>query len=351
MEAKFVDIGVDFYLETLKRNPVYKEFLFSLNDDEDYSVVDIKRVSIINISKIIKIFNLQIKERKKAQLIPILTISESEKSYLYDSIKDKFQDQIILNIPMCPIHVRVFYHVFSSLIEDLGIEILETVNLDTSKCKKIDAVNLLMDSGKDMTKNSLIKKWFLGDELTIEEKIQIGVTSNIFDDENSLEMIKCISDSFEEPLLLFFDDIESYYHVNGKEYGEKWGRVSEMEFLKKFYQIFLEINNVAIFLPCLKSFWNDLLFFSNRSLLLELELNILYFYNLEGLKKKIVKVLDFYWLQNDIRPPSNPFFPLNDELLEILFEKSFGDIRKFFFLYIKCIDEILDGKKIPADLN
>lgn len=351
METEFVDIEEAFYLETLKQNHVYKEFLFNLNDDEDYSVVDIKRVSIKKIINIVKSLNIQIKERKKAHLIPILTISESEKSYLYDSIKDKFQDQIILQIPLCPTHVRVFYHIFSSLLEDLGLEVLETVNLETNKYNKIDAINLLMDSGKFITENGLIKKWFLGDELTFEEKIQIGVTSDVFDDENSLEMIKCISDSFKDPILLFFDDIESIYHKYGEDYGEKWGPISEMEFLKKFYQFFLEIKNTVIFLPCIKRLWNNLLFFSNRSLRSELELNFIYFYNLEGLKKKILKVMDCYWLQNNVRPPSNPFFPLNDELLEILFEKSFGNIRKFFFLYVKTITNILDGNDTPTGLH
>ena len=111
-----------------------------------------------------------------------------------------------------------------------------------------------------------------------------------------------------------------------------------------------EIKNTVIILPCIKTSWNVLLKFSNDNLRSVLESRKIEFFNLEGLKRKIMKVMDFYWLQSNIRPPPNPFFPLNDDSIEKFFEKSQGDLKKFFTLYIKAIEEILRGKTIPAEI-
>ena len=61
--------------------------------------------------------------------------------------------------------------------------------------------------------------------------------------------------------------------------------------------------------------------------------------------------MDFYWLQNRIRPPSNPFFPLDEDLLETFLEESQGNLKKFFILWIKSVEEILLGKKAPAEID
>jgi len=164
-------------------------------------------------------------------------------------------------------------------------------------------------------------------------------------------MIKCICDSFEGAMLLFFEDIELINQKYGARYGKSSGTRAETIFLNVLYSFFIEIRNVLIILPCIKTSWNELLKFSNNNLLSILESNELEFFDLDGLKSKIMKVMDFYWLQNRIRPPTNAFFPLNEDLLERFFEKSHGNLEKFFVLCIMTIDEILLGKRPPAEIE
>jgi len=164
-------------------------------------------------------------------------------------------------------------------------------------------------------------------------------------------MIKCICDSFEDTVILFFENIELIYQKYGNQYGEKLGIKTETVFLNVFYSFFTEIRNVLIILPCNKPSWYGLLKLSNVNLRSVLESNEIEFFNLKELKRKIMKVMDFYWLQNRIKPPINPFFPLNEDLLETLLNKSYGNLKKFFFLWIKSIEEILLGNKAPAEID
>jgi len=330
----------------LKNHNIFKEYLYSLFDDVDNSVGEYKKVSFKKIVNLINNLNYQIKRDKSTHILPILTSSNSDKVYLYDSIKAEVQNEICLYIPLCPIDERILYHIYSCFIEDLGLEILDCLDPYSSNLRKNEAIRALREYQQDSTKQELLKLWFL-DSLSNGEGIRLGMNTNINEDENSLEMIKCICNSFEDAVLLYFDDIE----LINQKYGKISGIRAETVFLSVIYSFFIEIRNVLIILPCIKTSWNELLKFSNVDLLSVLESNELEFFDLEGLKRKIMKVMDFYWFQNRIRPPTNAFFPLNEELLERFFEKSHGDLKKFFVLCIKTIDEILLGRRSPAEIE
>lgn len=349
MKAPYSDIEKDIYLKALNKNNIYKEYLYSLSDEGDNSVEQYEKVPIKKIVNLIKNLNSQIKKDNKSHILPILTSLDSDKVYLYDSIKAEFQSQIIIYIPLCPIEESIFYHIYNCFIEDLGLEILEMVNPNSSSLRRSKVIRALHEYQQDSSKKELLRRWFL-DNLTKEEELTLGIDT-IRDDENSLEMIKCICNSFKDPLLLFFEDVELINQKYGKEHGERWGNKAESAFLNTFYSFFTEIRNVLIILPCNKGLWNELLEFSNVNLRSVLKLSKIEFFDLEGLKRKITKVMDFYWRQNKIQPPKNAFFPLNEDLLETLLEKSHGNLKKFFILWIKFIEEILLGKKAPAEID
>jgi len=336
MWPNYVDLEKSIYLEALKKHNVFAE--------------EYKRVSFKKILNHIKKLKYQIKKDKKAQILLILTSSDLDKEYLYDSIKAEFQRQVILYIPMCPIYERILYHIYSCFIEDFGLKILENLNPNSSNLRKNDAISALREYQQDSVKKDLLRGWFL-DNLTKEEEITLGISTNVRNDKNSLEIIKCICDSSEEAVLLFFEDIELINQKYGTRYGKEWGTKAEIVFLNVLYSFFIKARNVLIILPCNKTSWNELLKFSNVDLLSVLESNEIEFFDFEGLKRKIIKIMDFYWLQNRIRPPTNALFPLNEGLLERFFEKSHGNLKKFFVLCIKTIEEILDGERPPAEIE
>jgi len=350
MRVNYIDLEKSIYLEALNKNNIYREYLYSLSDEVDNSLERYEVGSIKKIINLIKGLSYQIKKDKKPRILPILTSLDSEKAYLYDSIKAEFQNQVILYIPLCPIDERILYHIYSCFIEDLGLETLELLNPNSIDLRRNNAIGALREYQQDSNKKELLSRWFLNN-LTEEEGLTLGIPTNIRDDENSLEMIKCMCNSFEDAVLLFFEDIELIHQKYGEQYGEIWGIKAETVFLNTFYSFFTEIRNVLIILPCIKTSWNGLLKSSSINLRSVLESYQIEFFDLKGLKRKIMKIMDFYWLQNRIRPPSNPFFPLDEDLLETFLEESQGNLKKFFILWIKSVEEILLGKKSPAEID
>ena len=338
MEANYIDLEKDIYLEALNKDNIYKEYLYSLFYDAELN----KKVTS---EKIVEELN----QIKNARILPILTSSDSDKSLLYESIRAGIQNQVCLLIPLCPIDERILHHIYNCFIEEFGLEILDNLSPNSKKIRKNDVIKALIEYQHSSTKKDLLRKWFLN-FLTEEEEMTLGMSTSIIDDENSLEMIKYMCESFKAPVLLFFEDIELINHKYGAEYGEKWGVKAETVFLNILYSLFTKISNVVIILPCIKTSWIELLKFSNESLLSVLEPEF-EFFDFEGLKRKIMIIMDLYWLRNKIRPPGNPFFPLNEALLETLFKKSNGNLKKFFILCIKSIQEILDGEKLPAAID
>jgi len=338
MEANYIDLEKGIYLEALNKDDIYKEYLYSL-----YNYAEVNR-KVIRQKVVEGLYQI-----KSSRIVPILTSSDSDMIILYESIKAGIQNQVCVLIPLCPIEEKVLHHIYNCFIEEFGLEILDILKPNLKKIRKNDAIKALIEYQNNSVNRGLLGKWFL-DCLTKEEEMKLGMRTSIRDDENSLEIIKAMCASFKAPVLLFFEDIELISQKYGGEYEEKWGVKAATVFLNTLHSLFTKISNIVIILPCIKTSWNELLKFANTSLLSILDPQI-EFFSFEKLKRKIIIVMEIYWLRNKIRPPINPFFPLNEVILESLFEKSNGNIKKFFVLYVKSIQEIIEGESPPAEID
>lgn len=350
MESDYVDLEKKIYLETLNKQNIYKEFLYILFEELDSSSEKYRKVVFQGIADLIRHMSFSIENDRRARIIPILTSSDSDKVLLYDLIKEEFHNQELIYIPMCPREVRVLYHIYSSMIEDMGIKILDAIELNSQKQIRCDAIKVLHEYRRGSDKVGLAKRWFL-DDLTKEEESKLGVGSSITTDENSLEMIKSICNSSKDPILLFFEDVELINHEYGALDGKNIGIKAEKVFLEILYEFFLEMKDILIILPCINSFWKELLSFTNQSFLSILESNELEFFDLNWLTRKIIKLMDSFWLKNSIKPPGNPYFPLDENLIEQFFDKSHGNLKRFYSLFIKAIEDILEGRRVPAEID
>ncbi len=351
MESNLIDVEKNIYLETLGRRGIYKTYLSSLIDIISKTEIGDNKVSSWGILNIIKRLNNDSKKEQSSHITPILTASDAKKNYIYNILKDKFPTQIVLYIPICPIYVRIFYHVYNCLIEELGFEIIDIINLDPQAIGQYDIYKAIYKYQQKSDNYDLVKRWFYEDKLNYNEKRELGLSTNISDDTNSLEIIKLITESFKNKLLFFFDDIELINEKYGKQYGNKWGEKAQVVFLNTLTSLYKEVKNIIILLPCTKESWQALLSYSNNYLRNLLESEKIDFYDLEELKRKISKVMNFYWIQNNMRPPANLFFPLNDDLLEAFFEQAQGNLETFFNLSINRIEDILSGRFSSEDLD
>ena len=163
MNTNGIDIEKTIYLEALKKKNIYKEYLYSLSDKVDNSIEQYEIGSIKTIINLIKNLSNQIKKDKRPYVLPVLTSLDSDKDYLYESIKAEFQNQIVLNIPLCPIDERILHHIYSCFIEDLGLEILEILDPNSNSLRSSDAIRALRDYQQDSNNKELLRDWFLND--------------------------------------------------------------------------------------------------------------------------------------------------------------------------------------------
>ncbi len=353
----------NLYLRVLKKSSFYKSLLQFNNFQKQKSKVSLFHINeillnLINITKFDKI----------SRILPILASSEIEKTQFYDLLKDKEEDCKIIYIPNPPPYVRIYFHVYTCIIEEHGFKILEEIsekllnkyikrnettlesglkeilqrgNKDFSG-KRFDCFKALMIYKLDNKRKDLARRWLLGADLTREDLEKLSIKSNVEEDVISFEMIKLISEFFDQIIVLYFDDIEMPYENYGKR-----AEIKMLEALKRFHH---DIQKLMIIVNSLKKSWNKILNVADQSFcsILEPEQD---FFDLNGLKKFIQIAMDIYWVQNDLKPPINPYFPLNPKILDIYYKKTNGNIRNFLTLCTNSIEKIGSGELSLEEVN
>lgn len=319
---------------------------------------------------------------RATRLIPILGSAGSGKTHAYWAYKDMVDDAKkrkkrmdegdpqwrIVYVPAPPASIRVLLHIYTCIIDDLGIEILDIVSsLLVSKWsggKKVkkkhidsvvqaglkefpgvysDCVKTLVTYRADKDKRALAQRWLLGEELEHNELRELGINSVIEDDDICLAMIKMIAENLNTVLVLYFDELESPYRMHGEEAERKF-----LEVLKKVYN---EVKNFVIVVAVLKEIWPRLLEIMDQPLRqrMEQEQELIPF-SLNDIKLFYAKTMEDYWDKANLNPPLYPLFPLNEEVINIIYEKSQGNPRDTIKLCSKFIDKIIDGEMSLEDL-
>ena len=333
MYSGLEDVGESRYIKILREFPGYKELL----NIEDF-IKSLTKSSFLKIRDVLSDFIQNSKYDKSSSILPISISSEIEKVELFNIIGERVQDGHLINLPIPPEPARIFYHVYTCLIEELGLEILEEISskISTQNIRKTQCVKALTDYLHDKEKRGAVLQWFLGEELSENEKNLLGFERDIQTDDESLEMIKLISENANRIILLYFDEIGSLY--------EKYGEIFQRMVLDALIKLHDEVKQLIIILICPpKEKWSNILSLADEffSLILEPGLE---FYSLSLIKALIAKRMYEYWSKQGISPPKNKFFPFNEKLVHYFFEQSNGDVRKFLKVYVRMIDKLVSGE-------
>ena len=322
---------------------------------------------------------------RSSRLIPILGSAGTGKTHAYHSFKDKERenrkklalteesqeeieiskfepvDWTIVYVPSPPASIRVLLHVYTCIIEDVGPEILSNVSKKLVKKwggekrglfqkPKIDdviqigirefpgvfadCVKALVIYQLDKSKRSLAERWLLGEDLQPEELNELGINSVIEEDDICLAMIKIITENLDRVLILYFDELESPYRMHGEAAERKF-----LEILKRLYN---EVKGLVIGIAVLKEIWPRVLEIADAPLRSRMEPEQeLKPFSLNDLKIFFSKTMEVFWDDNNLNPPLYPLFPLNEKLIEMIFEKTNGNPRNSIKLCRKFIDKIV----------
>lgn len=383
MYSELSDEDKQMYLDVLREAPMmpFSNFV-SRGDIPDK--VDIQRPRSYIDREVYRLVRQTYRDRS-SRLIPILGTAGSGKTHAYHSFKDKERenrkkmeeteqveeievselepvDWTIVYVPSPPASIRVLLHVYTCLIEEVGPEILDIVsdklvkekwggkkggifqkpNIDEVIQKGIrefpgvfaDCVKALVTYQLDKNKKALAERWLLGEDLEAEELTELGISSVIEDDDICLAMIKIITDNLDRVLILYFDELESPYRMLGEAAERKF-----LEILKRLYN---EVKGLVIVIAVLKEIWPRILEIADPPLRSRMEPEQeLKPFSLNDLKIFFSKTMEVFWDENNLNPPLYPLFPLNEKLIEMIYEKTKGNPRNSIKLCRRFIDKIV----------
>jgi len=322
---------------------------------------------------------------RSSRLIPILGSAGTGKTHAYHSFKDKERenkkkleesaeteeievsqlepvDWTIIYVPSPPASIRVLLHVYTCIIEDIGPELLDIVSERLVKEKwggkkagifqkpKIDeviqkgirefpgvfadCVKALVTYQLDKSKKALAERWLLGEDLEPEELADLGINSVVEEDDVCLAMIKIITENLDRVLILYFDELESPYRMLGEAAEQKF-----LEILKRLYN---EVKGLVIIIAVLKEIWPRILEIADQPLRSRMEPEQdLKPFSLNDLKIFFSKTMETFWDDNNLNPPLYPLFPLNEKLIEMIYEKTKGNPRNSIKLCRRFIDKVV----------
>jgi len=321
---------------------------------------------------------------KSSRLIPLLGSAGTGKTHAYHSFKDKERenrkkleeaedsqeiemgklepvDWTIVYVPSPPASIRVLLHVYTCIIEELGAELLDIVSEKLIKkwggAKKglfqkpkideviqkgirefpgvfADCVKALVTYQLDKNKKGLAERWLLGEDLDEEGLKELGINSVVEEDDVCLALIKIITENLDKVLILYFDELESPYRMLGEAAERKF-----LEILKRLYN---EVKGLVITIAVLKEIWPRILEIADAPLRSRMEPEQeLKPFSLNDLKIFFSKSMEAFWDDNNLNPPLYPLFPLNEKLIELIYEKTQGNPRASIKLCRRFIDKVV----------
>ncbi len=320
---------------------------------------------------------------RSSRLIPLLGSAGSGKTHAYHSFKDKERenekkieqskeakeievgfmpvDWTIVYVPSPPASIRVLLHVYTCIIEEMGAGLLDIVSeklvkkwggekkglfqkpkMDEVIQKGIrefpgvfaDCVKALVTYQLDKNKKGLAERWLLGEDLEDDDLKELGINSVIEDDDVCLAIIKIITENLDKVLILYFDELESPYRMLGETAERKL-----LEILKRLYN---EVKGLVIIIAVLKEIWPRIIEIADAPLRSRMEPEQeLKPFSLNDLKIFFSKSMEAFWDDNNLNPPLYPLFPLNEKLIEMIYEKTKGNPRNSIKLCRRFIDKVV----------
>lgn len=381
--SELSDDDKQMYLDVLREAPIlpFSNFV-SRGDIPDK--IDIARPRSYIDREVYRLVRQTYRDRS-SRLIPILGSAGTGKTHAYHSFKDKERenrkkleesseeeeievsqiepvDWTIVYVPSPPASIRVLLHVYTCIIEEMGAELLDIVSeklvrekwggkkgglfqkpkIDEVIQKGIrefpgvfaDCVKALVTYQLDKNKKALAERWLLGEDLEPEELTELGINSVVEEDDVCLAMIKIITENLDRVLILYFDELESPYRMLGEAAERKF-----LEILKRLYN---EVKGLTIIIAVLKEIWPRILEIADQPLRSRMEPEQdLKPFSLNDLKIFYSKTMETFWDENNLNPPLYPLFPLNEKLIEMIYEKTQGNPRNSIKLCRRFIDKVV----------
>ncbi len=375
---------VESYLNALREGPTPFERFVARRDIKD--VVDVptprKQIDTAVLGAI-----AETARDKACRLIPVLGSVGAGKTHTYWAYKDKevkmkdlralgekettekAPQWSIVYVPNPLPPIQMLQHLYTCIIDELGKEILQAcaqnvVNRWAGKkggAKKkdidaatanglqeypgsyIDCIKVLVIYELDKTRHLIAERWLFGEELKGKDLDTLEVKSTLNSDDVCWAMLKLLTENAGQVFVFFFDDF--FEASSGPE------RRVETHFFDVLRQFYSDVKNTVLLLTDNKDNWPNTLNLVDRNLRSFMAAPLeLFPFTVEDVKTYFAKSMEQYWRENNLPLPQDPLFPLNNTVLEILFQKAKGNPRNTVKLLRLFVEKVVAGEVTLAEL-
>ena len=187
--------------------------------------------------------------------------------------------------------------------------------------------------------SKLAERWLLGEALSEEELNKLSVSRVIEEDDFSVAALKVISQLLDRPIIFYFDELEIPYNSFGAE--------AEIRLLSIQKRMNNEISNALIVVACLSDIWTRITQIIDSAMRsrMEMELELKPFTQKDTINLYL-RAMGKFWDENNLPAPPDKFFPLNEEVFTLVFQKTRGNPRDSIKMIKVFIDQILYDEEL-----
>ncbi|NHI94596.1 MAG: hypothetical protein EAX96_19045 [Candidatus Lokiarchaeota archaeon] len=367
------DEQVEMYVDMLKEGTPFDRFV-SHGHQKDPLELDIEQPR----RQVERIVNRALRSTigdSTARLIPIVGKAGTGKTHYYWVLKDREtkteEGKVwkVFYIPSPPAMVRTLQHIYTCLVDEIGIDVIKEVS--EKVVKKYQKRGLISGSGMKETieiaardnpgaaadvvralitvkmserknKKLIAEKWLLAEPLSEEDISLLQVSSIIEEDDTCLAAIKIFAKFMDEVLVFYFDEMEIPYRTFGEE--------AEINLLETIKRIFNEVPNACIITACIDTVWDRIYNDSpEKAALADAALkgrmeNVaeLMPFTVEDIERFYTNAMKYYWeIEMNVEPPEDPLFPLDNNVFNKIYEKSHGNPRDSIKIIRDYLDQVL----------
>ncbi|MFX1380469.1 MAG: hypothetical protein ACFFA4_15395 [Promethearchaeota archaeon] len=371
----------------------FKKFVSTGEIEEDIGLVPSRQDLFYSIINII--------EKDENFILPIIGDVGTGKTHLYWALKHELYYYNIIYISLEEVVQKFYYYIYSEFIENMGIDVLRSIArrlcnnwgalkrrfgffhlADIEKVRKVafenwapnfehqtsikDIINAFTAHQIDPYKKLEVERWFLGEVIDIRELSRLGLSHDLRGRNHSYTMLRVLVENSMVNSVLFIDDFEKIISmtkpisIEEEEeeffdrswlYGSKESpdkRTAEKLLDKivnlnkiKGLRIIITLKSLDYYKEIKDKFEdknNHLIDLLKEPIILSdfIEKDLLIFYkkNMEFFFGNI-NYFDYF------RDFSDSFYPLNDSVLEYIYNYSKGNPRKIIKMLNKIFNEIL----------
>ncbi|OLS12693.1 MAG: hypothetical protein RBG13Loki_3706 [Promethearchaeota archaeon CR_4] len=316
-------------------------------------------------------------ETRVSKIISVLGENGIGKSHLFWALRKKFYAQANFVYVPAPITKKgTLFHIYTRFMDDLGEDrvrellakiasnwgsrykiygvfrttdvqsvIRRAIKLETTG-KTVDrtledCIKAIIIFDLDPENRGLAERWIFGEPMDFAELQILGVERNMKEEDTVFAMMKLLMEAMEESLVLFLDELEKPFQTPGLSLEVEGIEKHPRNILEVIYKLINETSNMLAILSTNSNDWERVREHIPPQLMEKVGPNLTFRpFTLEEFKTLFTDILSKYWRDREIGIIQDPWYPLDERIIEEIFQKGKSNPRECLRILKKLFSAI-----------